>query len=378
MGLNGCLQFIRNKFPHLLTNEHISKYAHQRVIVDIASYIYKYACIHGLDSNAWTNSFINLILLFKTNKVNPIIVFDGKPPVEKSDELGERKEKKNQTLDKINLLETAFNNYNSNSYTQDDIDTLKSIVYKIESKGKSIRRLLINEAPILTSLELSEIKDYISKLKQTVVFITPSHFDKMKHILNTIGVPFIQAIGEAEGYCCFLVKEGIGKAVVSCDTDCIAHGATNIIFNIDTSGYISHLNINKLYEDFKLDENSIKDFGILIGCDYNRKHKIPNIGPVSALKLLQKHNKIENIPNIVYDIDEINKIRLLFTVDGDKDIIISKQDINLTELENLVKNNNLDKSIIPRLLESQNKQMEFTYFNQTETENQVETEENSE
>ena len=46
MGLNGCLQFIRNKFPHLLTNEHISKYAHQRVIVDIASYIYKYACIY--------------------------------------------------------------------------------------------------------------------------------------------------------------------------------------------------------------------------------------------------------------------------------------------------------------------------------------------
>ena len=350
MGLNGCLQFIRNKYPHLLTEDHISKYAYQRVIVDIASYIYKYACIYGLDSSRWINAFVNLMVQFKINRVNPIVVFDGKPPAEKSGELNERKEKKQQTLEKIKQLEDALNKYNEKNASQDDIDLLKSYIDKIDVKGQPVKRLLVEESNTFTTVEINALQDYLDKLRNTVVFITPAHFQNMKDILTSLGIPHLQAEEEAEGYCCFLVKQGIGNAVVSCDTDCIAHGAINIIFNLDANtGIISHLNLDELKEEWELNDEQLKDFGLLLGCDYNRKNKIAKIGPVNAIRLLQTYSRIEDIPNITFDIDEINKMRDLFETQGNPDIVIPKIDINIEKLEELTKLHNLNPSFVSQL-----------------------------
>ncbi len=352
MGLNGCLQFIRNKYPHLLTDDHISKYAYQRVIVDIASYIYKYACIYGLDSSRWINAFVNLMVTFKINRVNPIVVFDGKPPAEKSGELNERKEKKQQTLEKIKQLEDALLAYTNKNLTQDDTDLLKHYIDKIDVKGQPVKRLLVEETNTFTTVEINALYEYLDKLKNTVVYITPTHFQNMKDILTSLGIPHIQAEEEAEGYCCFLVKQGFGNAVISCDTDCIAHGATNIIFNLDANtGIITHLNLDELKEEWELNDDQLKDFGILIGCDYNRKNKIAKIGPVNAIRLLQTYSRIENIPNITFDSNEINKMRNLFNTQGDIDIVIPKIEIDFQKLEELTKLHNLNSSFISQLKE---------------------------
>ena len=76
MGLHAVSGFIKKKYPHLLHKEHISLVAYERVFVDIASYIYKYVCIGGSESSRWLNSLLNLILMFRRNRVNIITVFD--------------------------------------------------------------------------------------------------------------------------------------------------------------------------------------------------------------------------------------------------------------------------------------------------------------
>jgi 5'-3' exonuclease len=355
MGLNGCLQFIRSKYPHLLVQEHISKYAYQRVIVDIASYIYKYACIYGIDSSNWMNAFVNLIVQFKINRVHPIIVFDGKPPVEKGQEIDDRKEKKKQSLDKIKSLEDAVLNYKNKSATTEEIELLRECLEKLEIKGQSYKRLLVDETTLtITQNELNGIQNYIDKLKNSVVYITPHHFQKMKDVLTYLGISHLQADGEAESYCCFLVKAGFGSAVVSYDTDCIAHGATNIIFNMDANtGVITHLNINELYEEWKLDEVSIRDFGILVGCDYNRKNKIGKIGPVNAIKLLQTYKCIENIPNITFDQDDIDKMRALFSPVHNTDITIPTITYNEAQCDVLIHEYKVNPVFISQLIEMQ-------------------------
>lgn len=327
MGLNGCLQFIRNKYPHLLVEEHISKYSHQRVFIDIAGYIYKYGCIFGLCSSKFFEYLSQLVFILKSNNVHPIIVFDGKAPEDKNDEIGDRKEKKKQSLDKIDIIEKALEKYITQKSNIDltDIEVLKTTLEKIQTKPNystpSTSRYL-NESDVESDTEsdlylypsdIESIKAYIEKQKTSILHITPDHFNKMKELFDSLSIPHIQAPEEAESYCCYLVRERMGSAVISFDTDCIAHMAPNIIFNLDiNSGKIVNLCMDELIEEWELDNLGMKDFAILVGCDYNRKNKLAKIGPVNALKLLQTHTYLHNIPNLTFNLDDINKIRNLF------------------------------------------------------------------
>lgn len=325
MGINNCLEFIRKKYPHLLKVSHISTYAYQRVIVDIASYVYKFACIYGLCTRQWTDSFIQLCLQFKTNRVHPVIVFDGKAPKQKADELKERRDKKQQTISKVKLLEECLAAVRSGIYTEDQYSTLQEYSSSLESKGKlvSTKRLLVveDESSVkFTPSQLDQIEGHINKLKNTVVHITPEHTKYMKEVLTMLGIPYLDAEGEAEDYCCFLVRKGFGTAVVSYDTDCIAHMATNIIFKMDTfSGEILHCNTDEIVEEWELDKDSIKDFAILVGCDYNRKQKAKQmgtgIGPVTAINWLQSYGSIEHIPGLQISQEEVDTMRSLFQID---------------------------------------------------------------
>lgn len=324
MGINNCLEFIRKKYPHLLEIAHISSYAYQRVIVDIASYVYKFACVYGLGTRQWTDSFIQLLLQFKTNRVHPVVVFDGKAPKQKSEELKERRDKKQQTISKVQLLESCLQEVRSGTYSEEQYTTLNDYAMTLESKGKltSTKRLLIDEEPSvkLTPFQLDQIESQINRLRNTVVNVTPEHTKYMKEILTMLGIPYLDAEGEAEDYCCFLVRKGFGSAVVSYDTDCIAHLATNIIFKMDTfSGEILHCNTAALLEEWKLNKDSIKDFAILVGCDYNRKHKAKqigtNVGPVTAIEWLQTHGSIEHISGLQIDNDELKTMRDLFQIE---------------------------------------------------------------
>ncbi len=331
MGINNCLEFIRSKYPHLLKIDHISHYAYQRVIVDIASYIYKYACIYGLSSKQWTDAFVTLCLQFKRNRVHPIIVFDGKAPVQKTDEINDRREKKQQTQTKIKQLEECLEAVRNGTQTEEQYTFLFDYASKLEEKGKvyGTKRLLLDDTPkrneTLTSIQLDQISHQIQKLKHTVFTITPNDFQYMKTVLNAIGIPYLDAKGEAEDYCCFLVRKGFGSAVVSYDTDCIAHMATNIIFKFDpNSGEILHCNTDEIITEWKLTSDSIKDFAILAGCDYNRKNKSEQlggakVGPITAIDCLQTYGNIESIPGLKPNMKEITTIRSLFQIEYELD-----------------------------------------------------------
>lgn len=387
MGLNNCLQFIREKYPHLLKEDHLVRYAYQRIAVDISSYIYKYATIFGIESPQWMNSIIQFLIQFKINKVNPIIVFDGKPPVEKNDEISERKEKKKQTLDKISLLEKAYENYNQNIHTAEEYELLKQVVSKIELKSMPLKRLLVDidiedNSIKFNKNEIQGIQEYIKKQKQSVVYITQDHFKQIKDVLELLGIPYVHPDCEAENYCCFLVHQGVATGVMSCDTDCIAYSAKNIIFKFDPkNGNIVHLNTDECFEEWNLDSTSIIDFAILVGCDYNRKRKIAKIGPVNAIKLLNEYGKIENIPNLTFKQEEIDGIRNLFNPNYDPNILIKHTQPNLDKLKDYLTEHDLSMTSYTILDELYNKSTNFYLYNPEEDvseHEEIETEENEE
>jgi 5'-3' exonuclease len=338
MGLNGLLSFIKTKHPELIKEEHISRFARQRVFVDIASYLYKYVCIHGASNNRWIHSVVGLISGFVKNRVHVIPVFDGKAPPEKEDERQERKEKRKKQLDRITTLKKAIDEYRNNGKdtAKETIDVLKRELENLERKGNRLQRLLRPvDKNIISDRDLNELEEYANKLDAGTEGLAEKDLIFLKALLKAMGITVLDAPEESEAYCSFLVREGVGSAVVSCDTDCIAHRADTIVFNVESSGLITVLELDELLSEWELEAEQLIDFGILIGCDYNKGSRVNKIGPVKALSLLRQYQCIENIPNINTEVLKYEACRRLFSPDYDKRVVVETLSIDTDMLEEL-------------------------------------------
>jgi len=350
MGLDGFTAFIKKKYPDILINEHISKYAHQRVFMDVSSYIYKYICIYGTASNKWINSVLYMFITLKKNKVHVIPVFDGKPPEEKKDEIDDRKEKREKLKDKIASLTDAITAWSNNELTDSQKGLLESTIKTLSEKQKTtkLKSLLFktSDSKSLSKDDINDISNYIESLKRGQVYMTGKEMDKVKELLSVLGIPFLQAPDESETYCCFLCKKGLATAVISCDTDCFAHGCPETILNFEpSSGNITYVRLEELLDNMDITLEQFVDFSILIGCDYNKKNKLKNVGPVKALDLIKKYNSIENIEG--YDISNVNQvnIRKMFNKEYELVNVIKHKKINKDALENYIDQYNLNVNI---------------------------------
>ncbi|XP_054889439.1 probable flap endonuclease 1 homolog isoform X2 [Poeciliopsis prolifica] len=114
-------------------------------------------------------------------------------------------------------------------------------------------------------------------------------------LLKRMGVPVIQAAGDAEAQCARLVRDGIVDAVASEDMDTLPFGANILIrqLNAKKDSEVVEYSLPKLLEKLQITHEELVDLCILLGCDYC--DKIPGLGPKRALTLIQKHRTIENV-----------------------------------------------------------------------------------
>ena len=128
-----------------------------------------------------------------------------------------------------------------------------------------------------------------------------------------MGLPYEDAPEEAEAYCCFMLKSGLGNAVISCDTDCLAHGAKEVILTYDyKTDACTVINLEDMLSQMNFTYEQFLDYAILIGCDYNKKNKLPKVGPVKAFELIKKYGCIENIKEYDTTVLKHEEIRKLF------------------------------------------------------------------
>ncbi|KAJ8274761.1 hypothetical protein COCON_G00093860 [Conger conger] len=116
-----------------------------------------------------------------------------------------------------------------------------------------------------------------------------------KSLLQHLGVPYVQAPGDAEAYCAQLVKDGKVDAVASEDMDTMAFGSDLLIrqLNAKKNSEVMEYSLPKVLAALQLTYREFVDLCILLGCDYCQK--IQGLGPKKALKLIQKHKTIEAV-----------------------------------------------------------------------------------
>jgi len=176
--------------------------------------------------------------------------------------------------------------------------------------------------------EALERKDFeaAKKYASATAYLDNQMVEESKRLLDLMGIPWIQAASEGEATAAHLTVVGKADFAGSQDYDSLLFGATKLVRNLTISGKRKLPNRNTrvdvipetVYLSEVLSKNGITreqliDIGILLGTDFN-PDGFEGIGPATALKLVRKYSKIENIPELTgkvnFDPDEIREIFL--------------------------------------------------------------------
>lgn len=122
------------------------------------------------------------------------------------------------------------------------------------------------------------------------VRITPEMTADAKTMLRLMGMPVIEAPGEAEAQCSLLAKEGKVWATASEDMDSLTFGTPVLLRGFkNVKEPITQIRLDKVLEGFGFEMEEFIDLCILLGCDYMKK--ISGIGPIKGYDMMLKNGK---------------------------------------------------------------------------------------
>eukprot|EP00854_Cymbomonas_tetramitiformis_P007940 gene7940-9433_t len=234
---------------------------HGRVIaVDASMHIYQFMIMVGrvgdqtLTNEAGDSTSHLQGMLHRTARMleagfKPVFVFDGKPPEMKSQELGKRKEKREEAT---------------------------TALAEAKETGDA---------------------EAVDKLGKRTVRVTKQHNEECKRLLRLMGVPVVEAPSEAEAQCAELCRANRVYTVATEDMDVLTFGTPRVTRNLMVPEAqkkpILEFNGEKMLEQLDMDMDKFIDMCILCGCDYTAT--IRGIGPSGALKNIKKYGSIEKI-----------------------------------------------------------------------------------
>ena len=152
--------------------------------------------------------------------------------------------------------------------------------------------------------------DYIKAFSKAVMTsrLPRSMTDDAKKLLDLLGIPYIQAISEAEAQAAYMAARNDVWAASSKDYDCLLFGAPNLVRFLTIQGreYLPSkgitrplkpelINLHELLKFHKITRQQLIDLAILVGTDFNEG--IKGVGPMTALKLVKNYGQIDDLPD---------------------------------------------------------------------------------
>jgi len=147
-----------------------------------------------------------------------------------------------------------------------------------------------------------------------------------KRLLQLLGIPFVQAPSEAEAQTAYMARKGDVWAASSKDYDSLLFGAPRLVRYLTITGKeflpskgITRplkpelINLTNFLSHHRITRQQLVDIALLIGTDFNEGVK--GVGPKTALSLVKKYGKIENMPaHIRFQLESQNheQVRKLF------------------------------------------------------------------
>jgi 5'-3' exonuclease len=293
MGIRHLHTFLRAHCPHVYTEVSLTQFAFKKIAIDLSIYLCRYKVLY---KDKWRDAFLNLMTCLREHEIHFIFVFDSKSPPEKDDEKRHRMEQRDKLRRRVEDMERG----------------VKMLLEKNEV-APSIERFVRQHQRYEDHVSI--ITKEIERLRSHLFDIRTDDFDSLRELFAILDVPFVQADAEAEHSCAAFCKRGAVHAVLTEDTDIMAHGAPMYISKIDiVSSTVTCIVLAEVLESLGLTYEQFRDFCIMCGTDFNQN--IHGIGPERAFKLIREHKTLENISNVL-DTRVLNypRVRTLFTAD---------------------------------------------------------------
>ncbi|VDO03928.1 unnamed protein product [Rodentolepis nana] len=259
MGIHQLSKVIGDHAPKAIKNGEIKAYFGRKVAIDASMSLYQFLVAVRSEGNNLTNEagestshlmgmFYRTIRMLE-NGLKPVYVFEGKPPDLKSGELAKRTERREENTKQLN---------------------------KAEELGDS---------------------EAIDKYSRRLVKVTPQHNEDCKNLLRLMGIPVVEAPGEAEAQCAVLAKSGKVYAVGTEDMDALCFGAPVLLRHLTFSEArklpIQEFNLQTVLSSMNLTMEQFVDLCIMLGCDYCET--IKGIGPKKSVELIQRYKSIDAV-----------------------------------------------------------------------------------
>jgi flap endonuclease-1 len=265
MGIKDLNGFLKENAPEALSVKHFSELSGKTLAVDTSIYFYKFL----YKNERFLESFFNQIAHLRQYNITPIYVFDGRPPVEKFEEINVRKARK-QTI-------------------KNEIATIKNEIEALKNVGENENNDMEEKKKQIMVMNFK-----LAKAKKKLIYVTPENIKELKYMLDLMNIQFIQANGEADSVCSKLNSNGIVDMVLSDDMDLLVTG-TKILLRDYCLGHnkITVYNTDTILDKLELNSDQWVDFCILCGCDYSKR--IRGMGPNNSFKYIKECGNIETI-----------------------------------------------------------------------------------
>ncbi len=216
----------------------------------------------------------------------------------------------------MNLLETGLKLI----YVFDGIPPkLKSLEIQRRREVKEVAGEMYKEA--LERKDFEAAKKYAS----ATAYLDNQMVEESKRLLDLMGIPWIQAVSEGEATAAYLTVVGKADFAGSQDYDSLLFGATRLVRNLTISGkrklpnrntrvdvIPETVSLSEVLSKNRITREQLIDIGILLGTDFN-PDGFEGIGPATALKLIKKYSRIENMPELKGKVNfDPNEIREIF------------------------------------------------------------------
>lgn len=307
------------------------------IAVDMSIYLYKFVKSSG--SAAWIDSFVLLLCKFKKYGIKVECIFDGSAqPEEKKEEQLRRRESAAKKKDSIDKAKILLKNAKSEMELLVFPGKLKKLSEELSLRIKEFlngvkKHNIQNTRDIFSVTDgLEELIERWSKQNEPII---EKYTQIAISIIESMGMRYYKAPGEAEKLCCALCCNGVVDAVLSEDTDVLAYGAPVLLSKIDyRKDEITFVHFTKILDQLDWSYDRFRDLCILLGCDYNKRKKgekmmayLPDkknpqvIGTKGAFELMDIYSSLEEAEYSFtegFEFLKHEKCRELFTADDDE------------------------------------------------------------
>ena len=293
MGIRMLNKFLQDKCKTSISCINLSELSGKKIAVDISIYLYKF-----LSDNALLENLYLMISIFRENKITPIFVFDGKPPVEKNDTIAFRKKTKSNAREEYYRLKQILEDIESDAAIVSDGDNNKNNNTIVEVDEETTVSIPSNSV---------DIRMMMDKLKKKFVILKSEHIQNAKTLLQAYGMTYIESPGEADMLCAKLVSKNIVYACLSEDTDLFVYGCSRVLRYLSlTSSTTILYDFQEIIKTLDMTTYEFRQLCIIYGCDYlpkNEKQNYKNMTIFNSYKMFKSYK--EYLKNIVSNDDKL-------------------------------------------------------------------------